>query len=256
MIRTFLPLFIALCQFIVLSQAAHGEQNSTAVRFNGALYQVFKVSSSELRGLDLLWLGSDGKPLGSFDGLQSHLAAQGKNIVFATNAGIFKRGPAPCGLTITAGKELVPLNLEPGDGNFFLKPNGVFYVDDQKGAGVMEAGEFGRSGLRPRIATQSGPLLLRHGKMHPAFNANSPNFRQRSAVGVRSADGAVLFVMSDRDARPEGRVTFFQLAAYFKHLGCNDALYLDGDISDTLLSPQPNAKFPPNTYAAMFVIAR
>lgn len=231
------------------------ESAAEIVKFDDAKYHVYRVPQAESAHLDLLWLGSDGKPLGSFEGLRSHFAAKKQQIIFATNAGIFERGPRPCGLTISSHKEEVPLNLNAGEGNFFLKPNGVFYLDD-KGAGVMEAAEFGRSGLKPRIATQSGPILLRQGKMHPAFNATSPNLRQRSGVGVRAQDGAIIFVMSDREGGPEGRVTFHQLATFFLHLGCKDALYLDGDISDTLVRPQPDAKFPPNTYAAMFVIAR
>jgi uncharacterized protein YigE (DUF2233 family) len=66
--------------------------------------------------------------------------------------------------------------------------------------------------------------------MHPAFRKESPNLRQRSGVGVRSAEGEIVFVMTDREARPEGRVTFHQLATFFLHLGCPNALYLDGDI--------------------------
>jgi uncharacterized protein YigE (DUF2233 family) len=226
------------------------------VKYGGGLYHIFRVPQAEAKQLDLLWLGGDGKPLSSFDGLRAHLAAQKKRIVFAANAGIYARGPTPCGLTISAHKELVPLNLSPGEGNFFMKPNGVFYLDDQKGAGVMEAAEFGASGLRPRIATQSGPLLLRRGVIHPAFRQGSPNLRQRSGVGVRSKDGEIVFVMTDREGRPEGRVTFHQLASFFIHLGCADALYLDGDLSDMLVNPQPDETFPANTFAAMFVIAR
>jgi uncharacterized protein YigE (DUF2233 family) len=49
-------------------------------------------------------------------------------------------------------------------------------------------------------------------------------------------------------------VTFHQLARLFLHLGCQDALYLDGDISQMITSPAPGTKFSPNTFAAMFVL--
>lgn len=223
--------------------------------YEGGRYHVFRVDCAEWSRLQLAWLGADGKPLQDFNGLRKHLEAQGKHIAFATNAGIYERGPKPCGLTICAGQELVALNLLPGEGNFYLKPNGVFYLDDQKGPGVMEAMEFGQSGLKPRIATQSGPLLLRKGVIHPAFNVNSPNKRQRSAVGVRKKDGQIIFVMSDRDDSIKGRVTFHQLTRLFLHLGCEDALFLDGDISTMVVRPPHNAKFIGNTFAAMFYIA-
>lgn len=226
------------------------------LEFQGGIYHIFRVDRKEQHELQLLWQDANGKPLGSFTALQKQLAASGKHIVFASNAGIFERGPKPCGLTISGGVELVPLNLQSGEGNFYLKPNGVFYLDDHKGAGVMEAAEFSRSGLKPRLATQSGPLLLRKGAMHPAFNENSPNRRLRNGVGVRASDGQIIFAMSDRLDRTKGRVTFHQMASLFLHLGCKDALYLDGDISDMIVEPAPDATLTPNTFAAMFVIAR
>lgn len=225
------------------------------IHYEGALYHVHRISKVELPKLELRWLGKDQKPLGSLEALRSHLASEGKVIDFATNAGIYELGPRPCGLTICDGQEQVPLNLREGEGNFFLKPNGVFYVTDQNRAGVMEAAEYAQSGLKPRLATQSGPLLLRKGNTHPAFNANSPNKRQRSAVGVRASDGEVFFVLCDRDDRVKGRVTFHQLCRFFLHLGCPDALYLDGDISEMVTKPAPDAKFTPNTFAAMFFTA-
>ncbi len=224
------------------------------VEHEGGRYHVFRIDRSDWGRLELAWLGPDGSLLGDFNGLQRQVRAQQKRLVFATNAGIYERGPRPCGLTVCAGKEVVPLNLEPGEGNFFLKPNGVFYLDDAKGPGVMEAAEFGQSGIKPRLATQSGPLLLRQGVIHPAFNANSPNKRQRSAVGVRAKDGQIVFVMSDREDGVRGRVTFHQLTRLFLHLSCQDALYLDGDISMMTVLPPVDAKFTPNTFAGMFYI--
>ena len=224
--------------------------------YEGALYHLWRVPRSEQSQLQLVWLGRDQKPIGSFTGLQKELAAQGKHIQFAMNAGIFERGPKPCGLTICECLEVVPLNLRRGEGNFYLLPNGVFYLDQSKGAGVMEAGEFGQSGIKPRLATQSGPLLLRNGAIHPAFKTDSPNKRLRNAVGVHAASGEIIFVMSDRLDRVNGRVTFHQITRFFLHLGCNDALYLDGDISDMIVEPLPEAALTPNTFAAMFIIAR
>lgn len=225
------------------------------VEHEGAKYHLFRIDSPDRAKLQLAWLGADGKPLGDFNGLRRDLALQGKKIAFATNAGIFERGPKPCGLTICEGKVLVPLNLRPGEGNFYLKPNGVFFLDDKLGPGVMEAAEFARSGLTPRLATQSGPLMLRNGVIHPAFNLKSPNKRLRNAVGVRKKDSQIIFAMSDRDDAKLGTVTFHQFSRFFLHLGCEDVLYLDGDISNMLVSPPADARLTPNTFAAMFFMA-
>ena len=243
-----------LLVFLGCLSASSYLQGAETVEHEGARYHVFRVDRADWARLHLIWTDGDGRPLQDFNGLRKHLAAQGKHFVFAMNAGIFKRGPTPSGLTICDGKVVVPLNLEEGEGNFFLKPNGVFYLDDATGPGVMEANEFGKSGVTPRLATQSGPLLLRKGVMHPAFNLNSPNKRLRNGVGVRAKDGQVIFVMSDREDSVAGRVTFHQLSSLFLHLGCQDALYLDGDISMMLVNPPRDAGFASNTFAGMFYV--
>jgi uncharacterized protein YigE (DUF2233 family) len=219
-------------------------------------YLVWRVDREDLGRLQLHWLDEAGKPMGHFGALRDRLGEQGLEIEFATNAGIYERGPKPCGLTVCQGKEVVKLNLAAGEGNFYLKPNGVFYVDEAKRAGVMEAVAFGKSGVKARIATQSGPMLLSAGRMHPAFNVNSKNLRQRSAVGVRKADGQVVFVVTDRSNAEKRRVSFHALASLFLELGCEEALFLDGDISDFAVNPGPKTVFTPQTFAAMFALVR
>ncbi len=219
-------------------------------------FLVFRVDKADQRRLRLHWLDAAGKPLGDFNGLRTHLAKQGREIEFATNAGIYERGPKPLGLSVDQGRQLVPLNLADGEGNFYLKPNGVFYLDDEKGAGVLEAGEFAKSGIKPRLATQSGPLLLRGGVIHPVFNPQSQNLRQRSGVGVRRADGQIIFVVTDRRDPDKRIVSFHDFASFFLELGCEDALFLDGDISDFAVRPTADTVFRPQTYAAMIVLEK
>ncbi len=138
-----------------------------------------------------------------------------------TNAGIFEPSFTPTGLLVSNGKELHPLERAEGKGNFFLLPNGVFVMNAQ-GAAVMETSEYTAAGVRE--ATQSGPLLLRRGVLHPQFNEASPNKLLRSGVGVRG--NTVVLVISRDD------VNLWTFAALFRdELKCSDALYLDGVIS-------------------------
>ena len=224
------------------------------LEYEGALYHLYRIAAEKHSSLDLRWLDDTGAPLANFGGLQKQLTREGRKILFATNAGIYESGPKPCGLTICCSKQLVPLNTADGFGNFFLKPNGVFYLDDQAGPGIVSTNEYSALNLKPRLANQSGPLLLRKGVIHPAFKVDSPNKRQRSAIAIVAQTQEIIFLMSDRDDRARGRVTFHQLSRALLHLGCQDALYLDGDISQMITSPAPNTKFSPNTFAAMFVV--
>jgi len=118
----------------------------------------------------------------------------------------------------------VPLNTASGDGNFFLKPNGVFALTDQ-GARVVESSEYPKLREHVVLATQSGPLLVQRGRLHPAIREDSQSRLVRNGVGVPSP-GIAIFVMS------EVPVNFYEFATFFRdQLHCPDVLFLDGTLS-------------------------
>lgn len=213
----------------------------------------YKVATVDLDGADvgLCWKRADGSRHGSLGQLAADLSAAGEDVRFATNAGMFDPGHTPCGLHVEGGRELVPLNLGDGAGNFYLKPNGVFFLTDD-GAAVVEAGAYARAKETNgpiRLATQSGPLLVHGGRVHPAFDPASANRAVRSAVGV-AAPRRVVFVLS---ADP---VTFHELATLFRdRLGCADALYLDGTIS-RFHKPAAGAADGGGDFAGMLAVTR
>src|SRR5262245_12672179 len=106
---------------------------------------------------------------------------------FAMNAGMYHEDFTPVGLHVEEEREDAPLNLADAPGNFFMKPNGVFYVDRYGNAGVLESAAYAASGIEPKLATQSGPMLVIDGKMHPRFEANGTSRHIRNGVG---ADGS------------------------------------------------------------------
>ena len=123
------------------------------------------------------------------------------------------------------------------------EPNGVFFVDGGEGdprgrdanagerAHILESHEYAAAHVRPRLATQSGPLLVRGGALHPRFTAGSPNTLLRSGVGVRSPTEIFLVVS-------RGAINFHDFATFFRdRLACPDALYLDGTISRLYAPP-------------------
>jgi uncharacterized protein YigE (DUF2233 family) len=194
------------------------------VAFAGRRYVVATVDLGRY-DIGLFWKDPTGRPYRTLPEVARQLTAAGRRVIFATNAGIFDPSFTPVGLHVEDGKTLVPLNLAGGDGNFFLKPNGVFFLDTAGAAHVVGAARFEPS--QPvRLSTQSGPLLVSDGALHPAFRPDSPNRRTRSGVGVRAGGRTVVFALS---AEP---VTFHEFASVFRlSLNCADALYLDGEIS-------------------------
>jgi len=187
----------------------------------------FTACTVDLRNDDLRlhWRDSATKePFATFGALRGWLARRGRRMEFATNAGIYAPGYVPLGLYVENGRTLVPLNLGRGGGNFFLKPNGVFFVGDRR-AGIVESSRYARLRGRVRLATQSGPLLLSDGRIHPAFRAGSANVNLRSGVGVVTPSKVVFAISEDP-------VNFNDFALLFRDaLHCSSALYLDGTIS-------------------------
>jgi len=157
------------------------------------------------------------------------------DILFACNAGMFEADKSPVGLLIEDWKLTSPLAFT-AKGNFGGFPfqgmesgHGVFSIDPD-GARVTPTDAFIRLGLKPRIATQSGPILLYQGEINHHFTYGSPNKRIRNGVGVIGND-LVVFVISKEP------VNFYEFAEYFRKLGCYEALYLDGGISQNFQPP-------------------
>lgn len=172
----------------------------------------------------------DGRPLGSFRALSEMLEAQGESLSLAMNAGMYHPDMSPVGLHVEEGREMKPLSTARGPGNFHMKPNGVFYIAGNA-AGVMESERFARERPKVDYASQSGPMLVIDGKLHPRFLADSDSRKRRNGVCVK--DGRRVHL-----AISEGPVNFHGFARLFRdELGCDNALYLDGTIS-SLHAPQ------------------
>jgi len=191
-----------------------------------ATYIVLRV---DLRAalIRVLWKNSSGVPYASLDQAYRQI---GGDLLAVTNAGIYSKNYTPEGLHVEEGVTLSPLNPNGGEGNFYSRPNGVFYVADE-GAGIIETEKFnspsGRAGVRE--ATQSGPLLVIDGEVNQNLKPDSQSLYVRNGVGVKSPD-EVYVVIS------EGEVNLYDFASVFKEqLHCRDALYLDGCVSQTYL---------------------
>ncbi len=215
---------------------------SAAVASDPISGTVFDLSRHKM---SLHWKDETGKPYGSIRAVADALANRGERVAAVTNAGIYETDGSPLGLHVEEGAVLRPLNRGAGTGNFYLKPNGVFSVASGV-ARIVETSKF-RMDDTVSIATQSGPLLVIDGAIHPAFRERSTSRRSRNAVGVRS-DGAVVLAMTRTP------VNFWTLGMFMRdRMGCPWALYLDGVISQLWLSgdPPPETRYP---YVGMLAV--
>lgn len=183
---------------------------------------VVDLRESELR---LFWQDDAGAPFVTFAAINGALAAEGAELAFAMNAGMYDSAYSPVGLYIEDGRELVPANTNEGPGNFHLLPNGVFYWSGET-AGIMETNRFITERPAATFATQSGPMLLIDGEVHPRFLPDSDSDKIRNGVGIID-ENTVVFALS------ETTVTFFEFALLFRdRLGVRDALFFDGSVSE------------------------
>lgn len=169
--------------------------------------------------------GADGQPYRSFDAVQQMLAPQGLQLGWAMNGGMYHSDRGPVGLLIEDGVEKQRVMTREGPGNFGMLPNGVFCVLADRLA-VIESRAYAANPPGCRYASQSGPMLVIDGALHPRFLPDSDSYKIRNGVGV-SADGTeAIFALS------EAPVNFHAFARFFRdEMAMPNALYFDGTIS-------------------------
>ena len=182
------------------------------------------------RHISFYWKNDSDSIIRSIKNLKTYVESKNQELVFAVNGGMYNADRYPQGLFIQDSKLITPLDTISGEGNFYLKPNGVFYITESNIPVICKTEDF--TDLKDiKYATQSGPMLVIDGQIHSAFIQGSKNLHIRNGVGILP-DGRIVFVMS------KVRVNFHEFASYFRSLGCKNALYLDGYVSRTYLPEQ------------------
>lgn len=236
---------------LLLLSAAAGADSPNGFRdetfqYNGKKYRVLEADLTQVR-VEMYWKDSRGLPYSSLPRLKDRILSEGHQFLAATNAGMYTKSLEPLGLYVERGKQKVPLNLgRGGGGNFFMKPNGVFLIG-RNGAKVVESTKYRKLNERILEATQSGPMLVEGGLIHPKFSQDSMNRKIRSGIGVKDPSHIVV-------ALSEEPVNFDDFARLFRdRLACKDALYLDGTISRIQGKSDP-AQETPFPFVAMIGI--
>ncbi len=188
------------------------------------------IADTKTQNIQLFWKNDTGH-IGSIKNLKTLIEHKKQELVFAMNGGMYMEDRSPLGLFIQDHKLIKKLNTTKGTSdNFHMDPNGVFYLTDKNEAVVCKTSAFKLSD-KIKYATQSGPMLVIDGKIHPTFKEGSSNLNIRNGVGILP-NGKVLFAMS------KNVINFYDFAKYFKDQGCKNALYLDGFVSRTYLPEQ------------------
>ena len=233
-------LFILSCKETILKKEACRKEN-------GFIHCAYLNSEVEV---SLHLKDENGQFYGNVNTLASTFAKNKQQPLLLMNAGMFHSNLMPVGLYREANRTLVSVDTSTTkSGNFYLQPNGIFIADNQakKFEIIARTVESPKSPLSRGLAekgspfippldkggwgdsaTQSGPMLLINEKINPLFHSNAKHRQIRNGVGI--SKDSLHFVMS------ESEVTFHEFADFFKQQNCQNALYLDGYVSQ-LKSP-------------------
>lgn len=202
------------------------------IRFEDAGYTICTVDLTS-ETLRLFLYDDSGAPYGQFGAIESDLNDKGQSLGFAMNAGMYHDDRAPVGYYVEDGQEIMRVIPNAGPGNFGMLPNGILCIREGR-ADVIETLRFVKEAPDCAYATQSGPMLVIDGALHPRFLKDSTSRYIRNGVGT-SADGkTAVFAISDSP------VTFYEFGRLYRdYLTLPNALFLDGNISK-LYAPQLN----------------
>ncbi|NDW03224.1 phosphodiester glycosidase family protein [Jiella pacifica] len=210
----------------------------------GVEYIVCDVPLDRYR-LSLRAVDAAGKPYETFEAARASFSGRKAELIM--NGGMYHQDRRPVGLAVQDGREIHGAVLGTGSGNYSLRPNGVFFVENGR-AEVMESTRYLDGGHEPDLATQSGPMLVVDGKLHPRFIENSDSRHVRNGVCAREEGRIVTLVLS------RSPVNFWDFGTFFKDgLGCRNALFFDGTVS-SLYYPEGGIDYRRDRLGPMLVV--
>lgn len=205
------------------------------------------IANPKTADIQFYWKNDLSQTIGSIQNLKKWLDSKNKKLVFAMNGGMYTKDQAPQGLFIQNQIKIIPIDTTSGKGNFYLKPNGVFYITTDNEPKIVITSDFVNTD-KIKNATQSGPMLIINGEIHSAFKEGSQNLNIRNGVGILP-DNKIIFAISKE------AINFYDFAIYFKNLGCKNALYLDGFVSRAYC-PEKNWKQTDGNFGVIIGITK
>lgn len=228
-------IFLLYCSFLEPTFALTFKNNVAIEIVQGVEYTIIQAQPRQVR---LLWQDAQGKNYATLRRAKNALVQQGLTVDMLMNAGIFGIDNQPAGLWIEKGVELHALNTQQGKGNFHIQPNGVFWLKGDT-ARIETTNMWQKRKKIVDYALQSGPILLLNGAINSRFVKNLHSPYKRNAV-CTTQKGELYFVITSHYEQKAQWPSFYRFSQALQHIGCHQALYLDGSISDFYLPHYSN----------------
>jgi len=240
-----IPSLASMLLFLLaMSNISLASTLSKRISYKNVSYDLFIVKPP-FTHLNLHWKTEHKKLIGNFKSLKSVLKKKNRTLTFAMNAGIFAPQYKLLGLHVENSKIIKALNKQRGYGNFYILPNGVFLITKTGQAKLIQTRYYKHDILQPKLATQSGPMMVFNNRIHWLFKKKAHSKNIRNGVGINKK-GHIIFAISN------SAVNFYSFAALFRtKLQCSNALYLDGSISKMYL-PSINRKELSGKFSGIF----
>ncbi len=205
--------------------------------YNGSTFCAY-ILNPQVETVNFHYKNEKNENFSSIENLKTSIEKAKLDIQMITNGGMYSPANEPQGLYIENKKTYKTIDtLNDKDGtNFYLFPNGVFYMDTLNNFGISSTENFIKKISDYSLiknATQSGPMLINNGEIHKSFSKASQNEKIRSGVGITSSNQLVFLITLDD-------CNFYDFAICFKEIfDCNNALFLDGAISKMFIKDIP-----------------
>ena len=206
-------------------------------KYNGLLYDIvdLKLGSDDFNNFSILQFNNNISEKKMYDSL----AKQGP--FFACSAALVDSNCSPIGLFVKNGLIVQSLNQQTGFGNFYLQPNGYYWLDSM-GLGIHATNQYDIT-HHLNSAVQSGPMLVHNGAININFDSNSKNQNIRVGIGsyTKAGDTHFVFIIS------KGKVSFYDFAEiFFQKFNCKEALSLGGGNTATFHLPSALMQYASN----------
>ena len=205
--------------------------------YNGSTFCAY-ILNPQVETVNFHYKNKKNENFSSIENLKNSIEKAKLDIQMITNGGMYSPANEPQGLYIENKKTYKTIDtLNDKDGtNFYLFPNGVFYMDTLNNFGISSTENFIKKISDYSLiknATQSGPMLINNGEIHKSFSKASQNEKIRSGVGITSSNQLVFLITLDD-------CNFYDFAICYKEIfDCNNALFLDGAISKMFIKDIP-----------------